>query len=97
MSRRHFRQLSLGDSSVKVFSRAGALLGEIARTFERAAFDVLMRLLPSSLHGVPACPPRNMLKIVPLQQWSALSDPGVEYAARNRLSFRRFCSIPLGD
>lgn len=36
-----------------------------------------------------------MFKIVLLQQWHTLSDPGAEKAVRDRLSFRRFCGLPL--
>jgi IS5 family transposase len=38
-----------------------------------------------------------MFKIVLLQQWYGLSDPGAEEAVRDRLSFRRFCGIPLDE
>jgi transposase, IS5 family len=30
-----------------------------------------------------------------MQQWLTLSDPGAEDAVRDRLSFRRFCGLPL--
>jgi transposase, IS5 family len=36
-----------------------------------------------------------MFKIVLLQQWHTLSDPAAEEAVRDRLSFRRFCRLPL--
>jgi IS5 family transposase len=36
-----------------------------------------------------------MFKIVLLQQWHTLSDPAAEEAVRDRLSFRRFCGLPL--
>ena len=36
-----------------------------------------------------------MVKILLLQQWHTLSDPGAEEAVRDRLSFRRFCGLPL--
>jgi IS5 family transposase len=36
-----------------------------------------------------------MVKIVLLQQWHTLSDPAAEEAVRDRLSFRRFCGLPL--
>jgi IS5 family transposase len=38
-----------------------------------------------------------MCKIVLLQQWYGLSDPGAEEAVRDRLSFRRFCGLPLDE
>src|SRR5208283_2395279 len=56
---------------------------------------VIMRPLHSSCEGAPAYPPLVMFKIVLLQQWYTLSDPAAEEAVRDRLSFRRFCAIPL--
>jgi IS5 family transposase len=38
-----------------------------------------------------------MFKVVLLQQWYGLSDPSAEEAVRDRLSFRRFCGIPLDE
>jgi transposase, IS5 family len=97
MSRRNFSQPSLADAFVKAYSRAGGFLEDIAETFEWAAFDVLMRPLHSSSDGAPAYPPLTMFKIVLLQQWYGLSDPGAEEAVGDRLSFRRFCGIPLDE
>jgi IS5 family transposase len=97
MSRRNFRQPSLADAFVKSYSRKGGFLEDIAKTFEWAAFDVLMRPLHSSSDGAPAYPPLTMFKIVLLQQWYGLSDPGAEEAVRDRLSFRRFCGVPLDE
>jgi Transposase domain (DUF772) len=95
MSRRNFSQPSLADAFVKAYSRVGGFLEDIAKTFEWAAFDVLMGPFHSSSDGAPAYPPLTMFKIVLLQQWCGLSDPGAEEAVRDRLSFRRFCGIPL--
>jgi IS5 family transposase len=36
-----------------------------------------------------------MFKILLLQQWHGLSDPEAAEAVRDRLSFRRFCGLPL--
>ena len=95
MSRRNFSQPSLADAFVNAYSRVGGFLEDIAKTFEWAAFDVLMGPLHSSSDDAPAYPPLTMFKIVLLQQWYGLSDPGAEEAVRDRLSFRRFCGIPL--
>ena len=70
-------------------------VSKMGKTFEWAAFDVLMGPLHSSSDGAPAYPPLTMFKIVLVQQWYGLSDPGAEEAVRDRLSFRRFCGIPL--
>ena len=82
---------------MRAHSRGGGFLEEIAKTFEWSAFDVLLRPLHSSDDGAPAYPPLAMFKIVLLQQWYGLSDPGAEEAVRDRLSFRRFCGIPLDE
>ena len=69
MSRRNFSPSSLADAFVKTYSRVGGFLEDIAKTFEWAAFDVLMGPLHSSSDGAPAYPPLTMFKIVLLQQW----------------------------
>jgi IS5 family transposase len=97
MSRRNFGQPSLADAFVKAYSRGGGFLEEIAKTFEWSAFDVLLRALHGSADGAPAYPPLTMFKVVLLQQWYGLSDPSAEEAVRDRLSFRRFCGIPLDE
>ena len=53
------------------------------------------RGLHGASDGAPAYPPLTMFKIVFLQQWYGLSDPQPEEAVRDRLSFRRFCGVPL--
>jgi transposase, IS5 family len=95
MTRRNFSQPSLAEAFVKAYSRVGGFLEDMAKTFEWAAFDVLMGPFHSSSDGAPAYPPLTMFKIVLLQQWYGLSDPGAEEAVRDRLPFRRFCGIPL--
>jgi transposase, IS5 family len=45
--------------------------------------------------GAPGYTPLTMFKILLLQQWHTLSDPAAEEAVRDRLSFRRFCGLPL--
>jgi IS5 family transposase len=45
--------------------------------------------------GRPPYPPLSMFKALLLQQWYGLSDPGLEEALMDRVSFRRFCDLPL--
>jgi IS5 family transposase len=51
----------------------------------------------ASPHGAPAYPPVAMVKALLLQQWYGLSNPGLEEALWDRLSFRVFCGLPLGE
>jgi len=69
--------------------------GYIDRAFDWGAFEVLLSAIHGSTKGAPGYPPVTMLKIILLQQWYTLSDPAAEEAVRDRLSFRRFCRIPL--
>jgi IS5 family transposase len=47
--------------------------------------------------GRPHWPVVQMLKCLLLQKWFSLSDPGLEEALRDRLSFRRFVGLSLSD
>jgi transposase, IS5 family len=45
--------------------------------------------------GRPPYEPLSMFKALLLQQWYGLSDPGLEEALLDRVSFRRFCGLAL--
>ena len=47
--------------------------------------------------GRPSYPPLLMVKVLLLQQWYTLSDPQMEEALGDRLSFRRFVGLGLED
>jgi IS5 family transposase len=95
MSRKNFAQSSLADAFVKAYSKSGGFLEDILQTFEWAAFASLLANIHSETKGAPGYPPLMMFKIMLLQQWYNLSDPAAEEAVRDRLSFRRFCGVPL--
>lgn len=58
-----------------------------------AVAGILVRL--ESGEGRPPYEPLSMFKALLLQQWYGLSDPGLEEALLDRLSFRRFCAFAL--
>jgi transposase, IS5 family len=60
-----------------------------------SALEALLSPIHGSAMGAPGYPPLTMFKILLVQQWRTLSDPGAEEAGRDRLSFRRFCGLPL--
>jgi transposase, IS5 family len=95
MSRRDLSQASFVDALVSGYGRSGGFLDRIEQAFDWAAFEALLAPIHASARGAPGWPPLVMLKIVLLQQWHTLSDPGAEEAVRDRLSFRRFCGLPL--
>ena len=47
--------------------------------------------------GRPSYPPLLMVKVLLLEQWYTLSDPQMEEALGDRLSFRRFVGLGLED
>jgi transposase, IS5 family len=57
--------------------------------------QALARLRPGRI-GPPSYPPLLMFKALLLQQWYGLSDPGLEEALCDRMSFRRFVGL-AGD
>jgi IS5 family transposase len=48
-------------------------------------------------HGRPGYPPLVLFKALLLQRWYNLSDPGLEEAIRDRLSFQRFLGLSFQD
>ena len=51
----------------------------------------------AAARGRPSYPPLLMVKVLLLQQWYSLSDPQLEEALGDRLSFRRFVGLGLQD
>ena len=95
MSRRDLSQPSFVDAMVSGYGRVGGFLDRIERGFDGSAFEALLSPIHGSAMGAPGYPPLTMVKILLLQQWRTLSDPAAEEAVRDRLSFRRFCGLPL--
>ena len=95
MTCRDFRQPSFAEAFVTGYTHAGGFLQDIDKAFNWEAFGVLLAQIHGSATGAPGYPPIAMFKIVLLQQWYNLSDPAAEEAVRDRLSFRRFCGLPL--
>ena len=71
-------------------------LERIEGLFEWSRFDKLLRPVRSAL-GRKGYPALALFKALLLQQWYGLSDPGLEEALGDRLSFRRFCGFSLAD
>lgn len=92
--RRAFGQLSLADGLVS--GRSGSL-DRIAGLVDWAALEALMGMVQASPIGRPGYGPLVLLRCVLLQQWYGLSDPGLEEALADRLSFRRFVGLSLSD
>jgi IS5 family transposase len=60
-----------------------------------SAIEVIVSVVHSAETGRPPYAPLAMVKALLLQQWYDLSDPGLEEALMDRVSFRRFCGFAL--
>jgi len=72
-------------------------LERIARVFDWGAVDRLVAGIYAAKSGRPSWPPLMLVKALLLQQWYGLSDPGLEEALGDRLSFRRFVGLGLDE
>ena len=70
------------------------------RIDEMLDWDPVARLV-SEIHslrrGAPSYRPLTMVKVLLLEQWYTLSDPEMEEALDDRLSFRRFVGLGIDD
>lgn len=95
--RKSNRQLGFADALVEQVSKPNMKLDRIERLVDWRAVEALLRPLRSAPTGRPGYQPLPMLKALLLQQWYGLSDPGLEEALADRLSFRRFLGVSLQD
>lgn len=86
-------------SLVEAFLPAGfgrnARLERIAALLDWRPLERLVSKVRPGDVGRPPYPPLMMFKALLLQQWYGLSDPGLEEALLDRMSFRRFCGLSL--
>lgn len=98
MARKRIGQLSWVDGAVgRAQKRRRDRLTEIAALLDWRPFAGLLSAIHSSRRGEPSYPPLAMFKVLLLQRWYALSDPAMEEALFDRLSFRRFAGLALED
>jgi IS5 family transposase len=95
--RRQLGQLGLADGLVDGGAGRNRQLERIAALVEWAAFERLLGDIYAAPVGRPSYGPLVLLKCLLLQQWYRLSDPGLEEALSDRLSFRRFVGLALAD
>jgi len=97
MAHRELGQLSLADHLVARGTRSKGMLDRLGELVDWAAVGGIVGGLHASPYGAPSYPPLMMVKALLLQQWYGLSDPGLEEALNDRLSFRRFCGLALDE
>jgi IS5 family transposase len=95
--RRELGQLSLADGLVEGGAGRNRQLERIAALVEWGAFERLLCEVYAAPVGRPSYGPVVLMRCLLLQQWYRLSDPGLEEALSDRLSFRRFVGLALAD
>jgi IS5 family transposase len=74
---------------------SNAVLEKIEGLVKWYRFEKLLSKVRPGQSGRPPYQALGMFKALLLQQWYGLSDPGLEEALGDRLSFRRFCGFAL--
>lgn len=72
-------------------------LERIAGLIDWGPVERLARRVRPGATGRPPYEPLAMVRALLLQQWYGLSDPGLEEALSDRVSFRRFCGLGLEE
>jgi len=74
-----------------------ARLERIAALIDWAPVEALVRRVRPGTTGRPPYRALAMVRALLLQQWYGLSDPALEEALSDRVSFRRFCGLSLEE
>ena len=90
-------RLSLAESLVAEGLGQNARLERIHQAVDWDPFQRIVGDLYAAAEGRPSYPPLTMMKVLLLAQWYGLSDPQMEEALGDRLSFRRFVGLGLQD
>lgn len=91
------RQLSLADAFVDPRLGSNEKLSRIDALIDWSKLEDALSGLRAGETGRPPYPALSMLKALYLQALYDLSDPGLEEALLDRLSFRRFCGFSLDE
>jgi len=97
MAERRIGQLSFADNLVADAAWANATLKRIRELVDWKEIESLLGGLRSGTMGAPGYPALALFKALLLQQFYGLSDPQLEEALADRLSFRHFLGLSLTD
>jgi transposase, IS5 family len=97
MSERKIGQLSFAEGMVVEAAGGNAVLEKVATFLDWQPIERLLSSVRGGTMGAPAYPAVMMFKALLLQRWYALSDPALEEALKDRLSFRRFLGVGLSE
>lgn len=97
MKRGQDGQLGLAEAFMAKGLGSNGRLEKIAVLVDWSRFERLLSRVRPGESGRPPYRALAMFKALLLQQWYGLSDPGLEEALGDRLSFRRFCGFALDE
>jgi len=95
--RRNSGQLGFGDHWLTEGLGRNERLDRISKVLDWSRVERLVSGVHDAPEGRPSYPPLVMLKALLLQQWYGLSDPRLEEALSDTLSFRRFVGLGLDE
>lgn len=90
-------QLSFGEDWLTEGLGRNARLERIGDVIAWDRIEALVSSIHAAPEGRKSYPPLTMIKALLLQQWYGLSDPRLEEALSDTLSFRRFVGLGLQD
>jgi IS5 family transposase len=90
-------QMGFGDLEATGRVQEGHFLKKIDGQIDWRPFQKVLEPLYHPTQGRPSHPPVMMFKALLLQQWYGLSDPGLEEAICDRLSFQGFLGLSFTD
>lgn len=88
-------QASLADAFLAPELGRNSRLERIAELIDWGSVEAALAPLRSGVRGAPPYPALLMFRALLLQQWYGLSDPGLEEALNDRMSFRRFVGLGM--
>ncbi len=95
MKRESGGQLGFAEAFLGPGLGSNTTLERIGALVDWGCFERLLSPVRRGETGRPPYAALGMFKALLLQQWYGLSDPGLEEALADRLSFRRFCGFAL--
>lgn len=97
MAERRIGQMSFAERLIVEVTGGNAVLEKIGSFVDWKPLARMLSQVRGGPMGAPGYPALMMFKVLLLQRWYALSDPAMEEALKDRLSFRNFVGMSLTE